>query len=400
MRTETKDNKTIFYLEGRISSDNAGALQKEIEQALSAAPGTDPVMDATDLEYISSAGLRVLLQLAKKQGGSLTVQNVSSAVYEIFEMTGFTDILNVRKKMREFSVEGCELVGRGAIGTVYRVDEDTIVKVYEIPDAIPMIENEQKRAKQAFLKGIPTAISYDIVKVGDKYGSVFELIKASTFNDLMVNEPEKRDELIRQYAGLMHQIHATEAEKGELPEAKTVFLSYLEQIKDVLGGELYEALHARISGMKENLHLIHGDIQMKNVMMSDGEPLLIDMDTLSTGDPVFDLMGVYLTYVQFGEDDPENTMEFLGLPQDVCANIWEKTIAYYFEGCTPEEIEDAKRRIRLISTVRFLFLLHVLKIGKPELKQIRTEHAVAFLRETVELVDSPEVGGLLKNGTT
>ncbi|MBQ6903175.1 MAG: STAS domain-containing protein [Lachnospiraceae bacterium] len=98
MRTETKDNKTIFYLEGRISSDNAGALQKEIEQALSAAPDTEPVMDATDLEYISSAGLRVLLQLAKQRGGSLTVQNVSSAVYEIFEMTGFTDILNVRKK--------------------------------------------------------------------------------------------------------------------------------------------------------------------------------------------------------------------------------------------------------------------------------------------------------------
>ncbi len=40
-----------------------------------------------------------------------------------------------------------------------------------------MIKNEQRLAKRAFVKGVPTAISYDIVKVGDKYGSVFELLR-------------------------------------------------------------------------------------------------------------------------------------------------------------------------------------------------------------------------------
>ena len=180
-----ESSRVTAYLEGRISSANAEETQRELLQVMEENPERELEIDAGGLEYISSAGLRVLMMLARKQGNALTVRNVSPEVYDILEMTGFTSILNVKKKLREFSVDGCEVVGRGAIGTVYRIDEDTIIKVYELPDSIPMIENEQKRAKQAFLKGIPTAISYDVVKVGDKYGSVFELLRASTYNDLI-----------------------------------------------------------------------------------------------------------------------------------------------------------------------------------------------------------------------
>ena len=127
------------------------------------------------------------------------------------------------KKLKELSIDNCEILGRGAMGTVYRVDEDTIVKVYESPDSLPMIENEQKRAKQAFLKGIPTAISFDIVKVGDKYGAVFELLKATTFNDLLINNTNHFDDIVRQYAYFIRQVHSVEVNRGELPQAKNVF---------------------------------------------------------------------------------------------------------------------------------------------------------------------------------
>ena len=52
-----------------------------------------------------------------------------------------------------------------------------------------MIENEKKLAKLAFVAGIPTAISFDIVKIGNTFGSVFELLKAKTFNDLIKEKP-------------------------------------------------------------------------------------------------------------------------------------------------------------------------------------------------------------------
>ncbi len=388
MRTQKEQNNLIVFLEGKIDSTNSPQVREELDEIVAANPGMEPVLDAEGLSYISSAGLRVLLQLTKSLGKQITMRNVTPEVYEIMDITGFTDILNVRKKLRELSVEDCEIIGRGAIGTVYRIDDDTIVKVYEIPDCLPMIENEQKRAKQAFLYGIPTAISYDVVKVGDKYGSVFEMLKASTYNDLLVEHPEKTEEIVRQYALFIRKLHTIEVESGELPEAKEQFLGYLDELSSILPKGLRERLSALFAAMPENLHVIHGDIQMKNVMLSAGEPMLIDMDTLSVGDPVFDLMGLYLAYIQFNEDEPTNTQYFLGLSEERCTAIWREILKTYFDGADTAALETAEKKIIAVSSVRFLYLIAVLGIGKPELKQIRVDHTVLRLNELAKELDS------------
>lgn len=87
-------------------------------------------LDAKNLEYISSAGLRVLLKLRKEQP-DLEISHVSNDVYAIFEVTGFTDLLTIKRQLREISVEGCKILGKGGSGTVYRLSEDTIVKVFK-----------------------------------------------------------------------------------------------------------------------------------------------------------------------------------------------------------------------------------------------------------------------------
>ena len=392
MRTKTENGSIVVFFEGRIDSSNSETIRKELDGIAAADPGMELVIDAEELQYISSAGLRVLLQLSKNQKNRLEVRNVSLEVYDIFEMTGFTDILNVTKRLRRFSVEGCEVIGRGAIGTVYRVDDDTIVKVYELPGSLPMIENEQRRAKQAFLKGIPTAISYDVVKVGDKYGSVFEMLKAKTFNDVLIGSPDKKEEIVRRYIEFIRMIHEVKAEPGELPEAKTVFLNYLAQLKDILGDKLYARLRELLDTMPENLHIIHGDLQMKNVMLSGGEPLLIDMDTLSVGDPVFDLMGLCVTYQLFNEDEPDNTENFLGISAEMADYVWKNTLSIYFEGQNEDAVSKAEDSIRLVAYVRFLYLVAVLGITKPELKQPRIDHTLEHLRALIDRVDSLEVG--------
>jgi len=387
MRIEKENNTLIACLEGRISSANAPELQRELRELRRADPTRELVIDAGDLEYISSAGLRVLLQLAKEQEGGLTVRNVTPEVYEIFDMTGFTSILKVRKKLRELSVEGCEVIGHGAVGTVYRIDEDTVVKVYELPDSLAMIENEQRRAKQAFLKGIPTAISYDVVRVGDKYGSVFEMLKATNYNDLLRFAPERKEEIIRSYANFLRQVHAVEMEPGELPDARSVYLGYLDALGAYLPQDLSDRLKTLFSAMPENLHMIHGDINLKNIKLSGDEPMLIDMETLSVGDPVFDLQGLYVAYQLFGEDDPNNTMDFFGISQELADYIWETTLEYYFDDRAPSALREAEAKIRLVGCVRFLQVLLLMGIGREDLKQIRVEHTLAHLRELAWTVD-------------
>ena len=392
MRVEKEQGFVIAYPEGRISSENAGEMQRELRALMRDHPECELEIDAGDLEYISSAGLRVLLTVAREQSNNLTVRNVSPEVYEIFDMTGFTSILNVRKRLRELSVEGCEIVGSGEVGTVYRIDEDTIVKVYKLPDSIPLIENEQKRAKQAFLKGIPTAISYDVVRVGEQYGSVFEMVKASTYNEVLRSAPERKEEIVRHYADFLRRVHAVEMEPGELPDAREIYRGYLSDLRKLIPEPLYARLRALFEAMPENLHAIHGDIHMKNVMLDGDQPLLIDMDGLSVGDPVFDLQGVFVTYQLFGEDDPNSSMDFLGIPQELADYIWQKTIERYFDGLAPSAVSEVITKIKIVAYVRFLALIDARSAEKDSRKLLRIAHTLAHLEELAGTVDSLEVG--------
>ena len=134
----------MYQIKGKIDSNNAAEFEKELMAAL------PTELDASQLEYISSAGLRVLLKLTKAVG-DVTVNNVSSEVYEIFDVTGFTEILNVKKAFREIDLTGKEILGKGGNGTVYRLDAETIVKVYRSDLPMEEIEHERAYAKAAFL---------------------------------------------------------------------------------------------------------------------------------------------------------------------------------------------------------------------------------------------------------
>ena len=123
----TKLNETLVKLQGSVDSSNAPQFEEEL---LSAISGENLTIDAEELTYISSAGLRVLLKAKKKLNADLEMINVSPEVFEILDMTGFTQILKVKKAIRQLSVEGLSVIGKGQTASVYRLDADTIVKVF------------------------------------------------------------------------------------------------------------------------------------------------------------------------------------------------------------------------------------------------------------------------------
>ena len=262
MRTEINGNRVIAYPEGRIDSSNAADIQKELETVRAGNEGCELELDAGGLEYISSAGLRVLLQLTRSQEKTLAVVNVTPAVYEVMEMTGFTELLHVKKAYRKVSVDGCEVIGRGYYGTIYRIDDETIVKVYQGKDSIPMIENEISMARKAFLGGIPTAIAYDIVRVGEDYGSVFEMLKASTYMEWIRNFPDDRELIVDSYARFLRQVNSTVLDGGPLPSAKQRFMDYLEDVNGILSADEYGRLKQMIDAIPESLNAVHGDCHL------------------------------------------------------------------------------------------------------------------------------------------
>ena len=95
MTMETKKNAeaTVIEIVGRLDTTSAPALEKAINEDIGDAKNL--VLDLKGVQYISSAGLRVLLGAQKKMQkiGSMKVVNVCEAVMEVLEMTGFADIL-------------------------------------------------------------------------------------------------------------------------------------------------------------------------------------------------------------------------------------------------------------------------------------------------------------------
>ena len=88
-----ENGRFVIALQGRIDTNNATEVEKELLALLAQYQGQVPVLDAAELSYISSAGLRVLMKLRKQAGKPITVENVSREVYDIFETTGFTELL-------------------------------------------------------------------------------------------------------------------------------------------------------------------------------------------------------------------------------------------------------------------------------------------------------------------
>lgn len=87
--------ETVIELSGRLDTSTSPVLDRMIREDIS--ESTDLILDFKELEYISSAGLRVLLGAQKrmKKAGSLKLRNVCEEIMDVFEMTGFVDILTI-----------------------------------------------------------------------------------------------------------------------------------------------------------------------------------------------------------------------------------------------------------------------------------------------------------------
>ena len=343
-----------YLLPKSLSFDNFAEVEADIYNQIEGHSYDEIVLDAQGMNYISSAGLRVVLGL-KKKFDKVTVANASISVYDIFEMTGFTNIVNVEKALRQVSVEGCKIIGKGAHGTVYLTAPDTIVKVYEKGASIDEIKRERELSKKAFVMGLPTAIALDIVKVGDKYGTVFELLNAGSCVKYVNESQENTDDFINKAVAVLKKMHSTVCDDDSLPDMKKSHLRYVENIKSLLSEEEYQKAKKIIEDIPDSKTLIHGDFHLKNQLLAKGnELMLIDMDTLCTGNPIFELASVCNSYFEFGVINRSMIENFLEIPLEKANYIWKSISRKYYADLSDEEYQVVIDKVRLIGCIRGL----------------------------------------------
>lgn len=346
-----------LMLEGRLDTEAAVKFDAAIAEICKNNPHDSLVLDAEKLEYVASSGLRTILKMVKTEK-NFSMVNVSEAVYGVFEMTGFSRIMNISKALRKIDLEKCERIGFGGNGAVYRVSEDEIVKVNYNPSTYDSLHLELNKAKEAFLLGIPTAISFDMVDCGEgKRGVVYETIKSKTLGETIQSEPERMEELTEQYIAQLNTLHATRTDNPVFGSAKDNYRKQVEDASKYYTEEEALMLHKILEVLPEGDRLVHCDAHPKNIMIQNGEMLWIDMEQMALGHPIYDIISIAV--VLNGMNNDEMTMNICGMDNATVAKMKDCFIRKYFKTEDPEMIQkysslfDVLRLIRAVFAVGF-----------------------------------------------
>ena len=158
----------------------------------------------------------------------------------------------------------------------------------------------------------------------------------------------------KQALKLLKKIHGTAVPEGKLGDIKETVLYWVSTMQNCLPAEAAEKLLALVEAVPHDNHMIHGDFHTKNIELQNDEVLLIDMDTLSVGNPVFELAHIYNSLIGFSEWDHEHIKRFQGYDFETAKNFWTKTLAAYLETKDEAEIRKTEEKIRIVSYTRLL----------------------------------------------
>ena len=160
---------------------------------------------------------------------------------------------------------------------------------------------------------------------------------------------------------LLKFIHTRIIKQSFVPSIKETALSWAMFLKDCLAGPQFEKLYALLDAVPDDSHMVHGDFHFRNIMYQNGESLLIDMDKLSHGHPVFELAAIYNAYVGFGVTDHSVVERFTGLRYEETTALWRKILEGYLETEDAAILSGVEDKVKIISCARLM--RHVIRYG-------------------------------------
>ena len=297
--------QTIIIPEGRVDSTNAQDFSNFVLSARNEKPEASIVLDCAGLQYISSAGLRVLLTIQKKNNTPLTLRNVQPEVMDILDVTGFSQIFMIENTVKEDSSQEIKdisgkhaaLMGESGGAAIYRMDNDMILKLSPSGTSLQDIQTELTQSKAALICGVPTLISYDAVKYNGRYGIRCEMPNVRAVSSLLSFQQWNLSRHASEMGKTLRHIHTCRPEKGVLPKTSELFTGYAKRMGQYLNESEVSKLIDMINVIPDADTFVYGSYHSGNVFVLGDELILIDMSGISCGNPIFDLGMTYMIYV-------------------------------------------------------------------------------------------------------
>ena len=352
--TSNRSGDTLeLSLDGRLDGTTAAVLEKALE--LDGVTALTLSMDKC--KYVSSAGLREILRAYKQlaaRRGSLTLSEVHRNVREVLDMTGFSKFLNIRDKLRQISIEGLEFISAGACGECYRLDHETVVKLYKEGIDPGIAEQEKEYARAAFVLGIPTAISFDIVACGNRTGVIYEMLDAQTLSALIRNNLDQVDDYAKILADVAKNIHETPSDPAVFPDLKAKFRDCIGQMDFFMSADEIAVLYRKLDTVPDAQTCVHFDLHSSNIMIRNGEPIIIDMGDFSRGSYLFD---IGLLYGFYGLPELKVCERIVKIPAQHGALFWDRFADHYFANKPVAERDYFNQNRYFLAALRLIYFI-------------------------------------------
>lgn len=373
MKSTYSEGVLKILLPKRIDTNNADKFEEELKTTTQIEGVKQILLDAQNLTCISSAGLRIIRELLDKQKeSSVFLINASSKVHEIFHISGFNEIMEVMKKLRRVNIKDMESIGGGLDGSIYRVNDEQILKVLHNIDSPTEIEKIVSAIRLAFVNGIPTIIPFEIVETERGAGMIMEFIDSELLSAVMRDNSAQFDYYVQKMVELHKRVTSVEFESGRMRKIGDMLKGGIDSAANLLAPEEISEIKGYIDIIpKENTGL-HGDFHAKNIMVMKGELILIDMDDFSVGHPVWDFSSVYQDYrmiphldyetedtiVDFESNGITSQRDFhfdiFGFTLDESDKLWDKFFDYCFLEYSEEDKADFLESAKFCSLLTFI----------------------------------------------
>ena len=288
IRWDESEHRLYALLAERVDATSRQELEEKLAKAMEGREIASIRIDAGKLDYISSAGIRILLGL-RRNCKDMKIINVSQMIYDVLDSTGIPDMLPVERSTREVNEPAASLlIRKEPDGDVYRWEEDQALKVFHADVSLEEVKRTMQLMNTAASFGVPTPTAYEVVSCGGKNAMICEYPSGQTLAEIWETRPDGMQEECRMLAELMDTLHHHVAGMKGLPDAGEIVLSEIRE-NSTLSEDQKKKLTELSTAEPGAAGFVYGNLRLGNVVLEEDRLVLLDMSRCGRGNAVLDL---------------------------------------------------------------------------------------------------------------